>query len=594
MTKAETALAKVRHYRAELAKAERAEQAARKRLHEWITKAVDAGVSSAEVARVAGVSRGRVSQVAPVANVPQPPIHAQKNASASVCVNDPATVPALPATPAGALSGIASVRQRRPYGKRTRFLSVVGRTLADVLDGAPEGRTYLVGPPPVDASGGATRAEQVRAWALADPGPGWSGESHYLADPDLPVLRFRHADGRRVTIMRAAAWWGETDADVATCAAAWEGLGRALDAVPAFAGAGLADTPATTGRALWLRTIPEGRNYPVLSAELRELIAATSGQGRIQRLDPPAGTSSGESFAYLDGRFMYAALTWGMPVGEPIRHSGTEVDGWDAREWTSNLRGRGRWRITATVPEGWDHVGMFAAPSGGGWVYPDQSGQRFTTWADGSEVWAAMERGWEPKIHEGITWAEGKPLDVWRDALVKVWATANASEAPAARLGAKAVRQILVSTLGAFATRAHPVTRSTGAEDAAAVPAGAEVRRVGDRLVWTEQGSLSAWSEQTSHVEWAATVWARARTRLLTARGVGQERVGALTLPRDRIVAFSTDALYLAGGAPGWADDGAPGRFRVKGHRPGAFAWPTSWAEVYRLRDEAEAAGHGQ
>lgn len=594
MTKADDALDKVRHYRAELRKAETAEKRARAKLHEWITKAVDAGARPAEVARVAGVSRARVSQVAPVVNVPQTPIHAQKKGPAPLCVNDPATVPVLPATPRSVFAGVSSTRQHRPYGKPTRFLAWTGQALAEVLREAPEGRTFLVGPPPVDASGGATRAEQVRAWGLSDPGEGWAAESHYLADPDQPVLRFRHADGRRVVVMRAASWFGETTEPVETVAAAWEGLARALDAVPAFAGAGLADTPATTGRALWLRTIPHGRSFPVLSDELRELIHATSGQGRVEDVPKRPGAVA-EDFTYLDGRFMYAGLTWGMPVGEPHRWTGKAFDAAEAREQMRMLRGRGRWRVTVTVPEEWNHLGMLGVNLGR-WEYPNQPGQTFTTWADGSEVWAAMERGWDRgmTIHEGITWEEGKPLDLWRDALVRVWTKAQAAGTPAGRLGAKAVRAVLLTTLGAFATTAHPVTRSVDADQAGTVPAGAEVRRVGDRLVWQEPGKLSEWSRAVAHPEWSATVWARARTRLLTARGVGQERVGALALDPARIVALSTDALYIAGGSPGWADDGAPGRFRVKGTRPGAFEWPTSRADLYRLRDEAEEAGRGQ
>ena len=597
----EQTLDKLRGYRDELAKLTKAVKRAQVKRDEWVTRAVDAGVTPAEVARVAGVSRGRVSQIAPVPKAPEPRVYAQKKGDTGSCVADPDTVPTLPDTSTPVLSGVVSTRQRRPYGKETIFLAPMA--VCDVLAAAlarGAGRVYLTGARPADPDGGATIAEQVRAWALADPGEGWSPESHYLADPDLPVLRFTHTSGHRVTVMRAAAWWGETDDDAETCANAWMKLREALDRVPAFSGAGLADTPATTGRALWLRTIPEGKSYPVLSAEVRELIGATAGQGRIELRPAPAGERRNgvyraDDFTYLDGRFMYAALTWGMPVGEPVRWTGEQVDALSARDFTKVIRGRGRWRVTYTVPDGWEHVGMFMAPADGdgrgGWCYPNQPGQTFTTWADGSEVWAGMEHGWEPTIHEGMTWDEGKPLDAWHDALVSIWESASASPTRTGRLAARAIRSILLYTVGAFATRAHPITRSAPIDGPdPEVPAGTEVRRVGENLVWTEPGKVSAWTEQTAHPEWSATVWARARTRLLTGRGVGQERVGALHLPADRIVAFATDALYLAGGAPVWSDDGKPGRFRVKGIRPGAFEWPETYADLYRLRDEAEAA----
>lgn len=587
-----TALAKVEHYAGELRTAEAAVSKARAGLHRWIVKAVDADVSSTEVARVAGVTRARVSQLAPRDPVAETPIHAQKDVAAALCVSDADTVPVVPDTPAGTLSGIVSVRKRDRYGRATIFLDTrdsvdLGAILYHARE-ADAGRVVLCGPAPLDLSTGATKPEAVRAWALGSV-EGWTAGDHYLADPDLPVLRFRHESGHRVVIVRGAAWWGETDADATTCQAAWDGLAKAIAAAPAFGGAGLADTPATTGRALWMRTIPEGRQWPVLSDELRELIHATSGQGRVELLGEPA-EHAGEGFTVMDGRFMYAALTWGMPVGEPVKWTGEQVRALTAPEYQRTMRGRGRWRVTVTVPADWSHVGMFMAPcTDRRWCYPAGPGETFTTWADGSEVWAALQQGWHVTTHEGITWAEGKPLDKWRDALLSVWKQANASDSPAAALASRAVRMIVLATIGAFATRAHPITRTAAIGSNPDVPRGTEVRTVGDSLVWEEAGKLSDWSMQAAHPEWSATVWARARSRLLLGAGVGQP-VGALTLDRSRIVAFATDALYLAGPAPAWADDGEPGRFRVKGHTAEPFAWPATMRELHELRDRAEGA----
>lgn len=600
------ALGKVEHYRAELREHERAAEKSRKALHSWIVKAVESGVKPAQVARVAGMSRARVAQLAPLNPVTETPIHAQKTGAAPSCVSAEDTVPTLPDTSAGTLSGVASQRRRDRYGRRTLFMDTrVTTDLQAILDTAlaqEAERVILAGPAPFDVSGGATRPEAVRAWALSEV-EGWTAGDHYLVNPDLPLLRFKRTDDpkRKVSILRGAMWWGETDADAETCRAAWVGLEKSLDDVAAFKGAGLADTPATTGRALWLRTIPEGKSYPVLSDELRGLLHATAGQGRVELLKPfdlldrhiANGIESNDvdrDFTVMDGRLMYAALTWGMPVGEPTMWTGDELRRLDAREYEKTMRGRGRWRITATVPEDWQHVGMLMAPCTGSakWCYPRRPGETFTTWADGSEVWAALSYGWTITTHEGMTWAEGKPLDTWRDALVSVWKQANASQAPAAKLAAKAIRSLILFTIGAFATTAHPVTKTAPIDQPGIVPAGAEVRVVGDKLMWDEPGRLSAWSMETAHPEWSATVWARARTRLLTARGANKQQVGALHLEASRVVAFATDALYLAGGAPDWADDGEPGRFRVKGTRPGPFTWPSTPSELHELRDEAE------
>ena len=559
--------------------------AARADLAQAVAAAVDAGVSQSEVARVAGVSRQRVSVMVRDADTVSARVHAQKQDPPTLRVNDPATVPVIPDTPNGLTAGVVSLRERHPYGRQTAFLPS-SMPLADVLDAArlwQAGRVYLTGPAPFDPDSGATQAERTRAWALQPLPEGWSHGEHYLADPVLPVCRYVRGD-YRVAVMRAASWWGESDAETEVCVQAWERLGRELDNITAFRGAGLADTPATTGRALWLRTVPEGKGYEVMAPELRELVAATAGQGRSQLVDiHPAEHDAWRDFTYMDGRLMYAALTWGMPVGEPTLWTAGGLSALSDAEGERVLRGRGRWRVTATVPHTWSHVGMLMCPDdAGGWCYPDRPGQTFTTWADGAEVWLARSYGWAVELHEGMSWREGKPLNTWRDHLVGVWTRADAAGRNGhqdAALVAKAVRSIILHALGAFATRAHPITRSAPAASNPDVPPGVEVRLVGENLVWQEPGKLSAWSERTAHPEWSATVWARARARITEA---------ALRLNPARVVAFSTDALYVAGGPPEWTDDGKPGAFRSKGTRPGPFTWPTTRNELYRLRDEAE------
>lgn len=619
-TKQDRALAKVGKARGALTVAVKQLAGARSDFHAAVVAARDAGCSSNEIAPVAGVTRERVTQLAPVAKAPRPRSQAQKDVPTGSRVSDPGTVPTLADHELGegdGLSGIVSTRKRTRYGKATMFYrdgfgvvvesalrnvwlgwpdadNTIDGILTTVTVGCPDAelvRVYITGPTPAVAGGSATQAEAVREWALSEwetrPGP-WSVESHYLSDPALPVLRFRNADtGQRVTIMRAASWWGETDADQAASAEAWWHLGRALDRERMFAGAGLGDTPATTGRALWLRTIPEGKGYPVASTELRELIGATSGQGRIELRPPMADRVP--SFTYLDGRFMYASLCWGLPVGEATFWTGEQVDKLEAREWTRIIRGRGRWRITMTVPADWQHVGLFMAPGDGGrWRYPSTPGETFTTWADGCELWAAMLRGWDPVVHEGFTWAEGKPLDLWIRKLLDVWKAADAHrDSLPAQLAARAVRSMVLYAIGAFATKAHPVTKAAPLDQAPDVAAGTEVRRVGDRLVWEEPGRLPGWSEEVSHPEWSATIWARARVRLLDGKGVNGAAVGALHLPVEQVIAFATDALYLSSD-PEWADDGAPGRFRAKGRLDVAAPWPASYVDLYALRDRAE------
>lgn len=585
-----------------------------RQIEDEMRAAVSLGCSAQDVADMAGVSRARVQKVAPASKYrkqgAQTRVHAQKNTVTPVCVADADTVPILLNKHAEPLSGVQSVRNRSTrYGRPTWFWSSTGGAVYEVhnghvacvangvpsiehvLDGARKlgvrsVRVFITGPAPMGE--GATKAEATRAWALGVAADGWEVDGgHYLADADLPQLRFKHTDGTKAVVMRAAAWWGESGADAATCAGAWNGLGVMLEKVPAFAGAGLADTPATAGRALWLRTVPESHGWAVQSDEVRQLIHATSGQGRSELLAP--AKRDVERFTYMDGRFMYAGLTWGMPVGEPTFWAPAPI-----RQATDDvlermLRGRGRWRITATVPKDWAHVGLLMAPRAeGGWCYPGkhEAGMSFTTWADGSEVYMARKHGWSVQLHEGMTWAEGKPLDTWTKALLSVWEECRANGSESAQLAARAIRSMLLFSIGAFAQTAHNVSGSTPIDTPEAVPADVipgSVHMVGDRLVWERPGKLSTFSEQLSHPEWSATIWARARMRLLEGPG----GAGALTLPYESIVAFATDALYLDG-APDWADDGKVGRFRVKGQISEPRPWPLDRVGLYQLRDEAE------
>jgi hypothetical protein len=55
-------------------------------------------------------------------------------------------------------------------------------------------------------------------------------------------------------------------------------------------------------------------------------------------------------------------------------------------------------------------------------------------------------------------------------------------------------------------------------------------------------------------------------------------------------VAFRTDALYLTTD-PGWADDGKPGRYRLKGSIERPIPAPASMGELLSLRELAEIEG---
>lgn len=568
MTRAERAIERVQHYAAELRTAEGAARRAAAARDRWIVKAAEAGVPSNRIARAARLSPGRITQLAPRPARDDAP-------------TDSRAVPTISAT-APLLSGLVSTRSVRPYGRPTTFVSSgpVAAILASLAPPGKDGhRVFVTGPRPGDGS-----AADTRAWALGALPAGWAVDrrGHYLADLAHPVLRFRHELGGLAVVMRSAAWFGETDATISEQAAAWSGLESVIS--DAFHSAGLADTPAGTGRALWLRTVREG-GYPVLSDELRELIAATSGQGRIELL-----TGHGEipAFTVYDGRLMYAALTWGMPVGEPVRWTGAELADLSEPETRQLLRGRCRVCAYVAVPKGWDHVGLLPQmeAEGAGWVYPSKPGRSWTGWFDGAEALLALDRGWHVQLHEAISWDEGKPLNTWTKLLTGLYADVGDSTVPRS-LGQRAIRAILLHGIGAFASRHQDTTGAVPINSPELVPEdaiGGSVAPAGDHLVYAQRGAPSRWAAECAHPEWAAAIWGRARARLLVGRaGDGH---GALYLPKPAIVAFATDALYLTHD-PRWPDDGSIGSFRWKGGISAPRAWPISRAELMALRDEA-------
>lgn len=449
-------------------------------------------------------------------------------------------------------------------------------------------RVFTTGPAWGAGYGEATAVGGARAWALDTLPPGWTVDpaGHYLDTADAPVARFAHEGGQRVEIHRAAVW-GAADSDTpATVEAAHTVLrGRLVDAF----GAGWLSTPATTGRDLWRRTIPhDGPGYPVLSAELRELIASTSGQGRAELIVPDDRPEL-PGLAILDARFAYAALTWGMPcAGAGVRWwTAATLGKLAANDTAAVLRLRGRFRARVVVPAKWDHVGLLPCPDGTRWRYPSRPGESFTTWAEAAELDLARAAGWRLELLEGVTFGEGKPLDVWTRRLVTLNRQLGASVDPVDRLAARMVRLIVLQAIGAFAGRAHPVTRTAPLDRPDAVPPGVGPSVVGDSLVWTENRPPAGWSLPLLHPEWAAAIWGRTRARLLSApTGVAGVRAGALHVDPSHVVAFRTDALYLTV-APAWPDDGKVGRYRLKGTLGGPLPAPTTVQELLRLRNRA-------
>jgi hypothetical protein len=467
-----------------------------------------------------------------------------------------------------------------PYVPTAFVDAPVGRTLTavDLLGAAAKlgaDRLMVCGDPDVFAQpGAASRVESVSMLGGQNPS---TPKGHHTGDPAHPIFRFRTPTGA-VEVMRAGGWFGEdVTADVAR--QAWLQLGLLLRA--AFRGARLLSTPGTTGRDLWLRTIPAGRSYPVLSAGMREFLRRTTTQGRNEwRGTELAGMTV--DLTVWDARWAYAGLLANLPdpASTTVLSEGA-VQTMPADTLSGHLRGRGRWRVRFTPPGWWDRAGLLPAarPVTDArpvlWEWP--TGGTHTTWADSCEVDLARRAGWHVTVLEGVVWGEAKVAETWVKRLDTI--RQHVSDGPVGRAIAAAIRAMVIQTIGGWASRSHPVTR-VGTPAQAPDDAG-ELREAGPGLVtWQEPGS-TPWGDSLRHPEWAHTVWARARRALLSTTDADGKAAGALHLPPGCfLLGVRTDALYLAGPAPTWTDDGRTGRLRLKPDQSGRF---TIGATPWRL-----------
>lgn len=463
--------------------------------------------------------------------------------------------------------GGGSVVLRRRYRRhkdRETVWTATPATAADLLAGLADDvqRVYLVGPRPVSP----------RGWAAVGLPEGWdhAPAGHYLHGQN-PVWRFTRG-GRTVEVHRAAGYLGD---GAYTVGQAREAMGLVDDQLREW-GTKLLASASTTGRAVLERTIPPG-DWPCLDDEHQDLIRSTSGQGRWQ----PSATGGtlvepGTPLRGLheyDGRFMYAALCWGLGAGPATLDDG---DQWEGQR-------RGRYLVEWEAPEGWPGPGILPEPIPGGgpraWSYP----LRGRGWCDGSEVHLALSQRWRVTIRRRLLLADNKPtrdpLRAWADRMVAAREAVTHEDPEVVRLARNAWRAMTLFTIGTLHGREHTVTRVAPLAESRRAPGTATLD--GDHLVWSEPTGR-AWPAM-SHPEWSSAIWARARVRLLA----GPSQVGALHVqPGNRVVGFRTDAVYLERREPRWEanDDGRPGRLVYQGGTDNGVEAPATSAELLTIR----------
>jgi len=463
-----------------------------------------------------------------------------------------------------------------------------------------------------------------RHWLLVQT-PGWKALGHWMGKP--VTGRFEHINtGLRVEVRTAEEWFGDTPLTPTLARDSWNALKVMID--EAFDGAPIALSPAGTGTNLWAFSLPKNLDPVHLTEDIAEEIHRTSGQHHLEHLVAgpsfsthedclplidPQRTPTADKFAYVDARFMYASLCGELGTGPGVRLN--RAASWDLLE--NDPYARGRLLLKFTVPQDWNHVGIFGVQhqkADDGWYYPNRPGATGETWADMAEIHVARQHGWLIEPYEGIKFeghsdksrGEGitraRPLDTFAKRIIRAreWVQNDDEINPLVRAAVSAaIRAILIQTIGAFSSRGRAKTVVT--EDVRNVPAAyqAEVRRQGKLFVYKQHQVMNERSYQFYHPEYSAQIWARGRARVLSSPTSDRSvKGGALSVDPSTLLGINGDAIYTTTlpmwslpTASGGLDDGRVGRMRLQGYLEGQYKIPVTLDERNRLRQKSAAAG---
>lgn len=460
-------------------------------------------------------------------------------------------------------SGISTTRRRIPWRLGPpAFVAADADNPTDLtLHSLRNRRVFIVGKP---QTGGAVAIGSV-------------GAVKCYTDGHFPLV----VCSNRAQVTYAAAWFGEGGYSPELAEQVWHWLESAIVREFRDDGARLLLTPATTGRDLLARSIPAGDGWPVMSADVQDVVRHTAGQGRMEVMpNPHEGTFPGRLTVLheYDARMAYVSLMRELPIGDPEHLTNT------AHAWAEqHPYNEGRYRVTWKAPAGWRHPGILPAhgdmSDGPDWVWP-LAGEG---WCGGAELFTAWGAGWDVDVAEGYVWARrGDPFRAWRDRLLRILAASDELPGQEPRMVRNAVRAIILHTIGAI----HGAPHKTSEYGDSPPDNARHVRLLRDgRFAW-ETLSRPAWPEMV-HPEWSATIWGRARARLLRSHN---GRAGALTVKPAELVAFRTDAVYTTR-PTGWEDhdNGQPGRYRHARYTfTSAQPWPRNGLDVLRMKGGAD------
>lgn len=478
-------------------------------------------------------------------------------------------------------------------------------------------------------TGNIPRAEDgQRHWLLVQT-PGWDGLGHWLGTP--VTGRFEHRNsGHQIEVRTAEEWFGNVDLNPPQARDAWISL-KAMVA-DAFEDTPLLMSPAGTGTNLWAASLPKNVDPVPVTEDIAEEIHQTSGQHHLEHLvaGPYNSTHADvrplvdpqqrpvlNQFCYIDGRFMYASLCRELGIGPG--HRLNQADTYDLLQ--NDPYARARVYIRFTVPDTWEHVGIFGVQHHNineGWYYPNRPGATGQTWVDMSELAVGLKYGWKIEPLESVVFntkipslvpakretgqlVSARPLDTFAKRIIRAreWVASDQIMDPKIQKAvAAALRAILIQTIGSFHSRGRTGTVVT--EDRNSIPAQFQgsVRKQGKLWVYTQHQGMNSRASSFYHPEYSAQIWGRGRAKVLHTPMAGGVAGGALAVDPTTLLGINGDAIYTTE-LPRWAlpvdsggaDDGKTGRLRLQGYLDQNVKTPVTLDARNKLRARAERKG---
>ncbi|UVJ37799.1 hypothetical protein [Arthrobacter sp. CJ23] len=400
----------------------------------------------------------------------------------------------------------------------------------------------------------------VRHWLLVRT-PGWSAGwadpsgrmvGHWLGTPVTGRFE-RAATGQRIEVRTAAEWFGNTALSPGQARLAWDATAFLVG--EAFKGQVLGKTPAATGTNLWAASLPAGLDPEPVTDDIAQELHRTTGQHHLEHLvagpassthedcvplvDPAARPRLG-AFAYVDGRFMYAALCRELGTGPGTRLNRADtVDLLDRDPYA-----RARVLVRFKVPESWNHVGVLGVQHrdpGQGWYYPNRPGAAGQAWADTAELHVARKAGWMIDPLESVAFTKtiagaggkavaARPLDTFANRVIRIRELVDTDPempVPVKAGVSAALRAIMIQTIGAFASRGRASTVVAWSPQDVPAEYLSSMERKGEAFVYRVSAPVSSQQRPYYRPELAVQVWARGRARVLlgpSALGAGHGR----------------------------------------------------------------------